>query len=411
MISSIFHSQLSYLDPGSGSALLASLFAVATAVLYSLKILYYKLIGKSVSKQVGSDTLIIFSEGKGYYTTYIPLINELIARKIHFRYISLDMYDPALTIESEYMHSKLYSRSSFGFAKIAALKAPLMLSTTPHIGTEGYPLARPIGVEKLVHVFHDYVAGTYYRLGGLDHYDIVISTGEYCEEYLRRVEEARNTPKKEIIALGLPYVDNLSAKLSQETQQNEPRDVKTILVAPSWGLKGCFNNYGTDFVKDLIAQGYRVIIRLHPHSSINEPQNVALWKAQLAHTGAIWDEDIYSTSAMMQADLMISDTSSVRFDFAFLYLKPVITLDIPKESRADFEASYHEKTWDSLIEHQIGAVVEKSKISSLAETIRHILENYDADRLKKLRDDNVVNFGCCAKAIVNYLEESPDAQP
>ncbi len=401
----VLHSHLAYLDPGSGSALLASLFAVVTALLYSLKIVYYKMIGKSVSEQVGNDTPIIFSEGKGYYTTYKPLIDELIARQIHFRYISLDMYDPALAIENEYMHSKLYSRSGLGFAKIAGLSAPLMLSTTPHIGTEGYPLARPSGVKQLVHVFHDYVAGAYYRLGGLDHYDIVISTGEYCREYIERVQAIRKTSKKEIVPLGLPYVDSLYATLSEYKGSENQADVKTILVAPSWGNKGCLNNYGTGFIKELTAQGYKVIVRLHPHSYINEPQNVTQWKAELASTGVVWDEDMYSTPAMSQADLMISDTSSVRFDFAFLYLKPVITLEIPQDSRADFEASYHEKTWYDHTEREIGVVVEKDQIASITETVERVLADFDSSRLQQLRDGNVANFGSCAKPIVSYLEE------
>ncbi|MFI3244558.1 MAG: CDP-glycerol glycerophosphotransferase family protein [Akkermansia sp.] len=396
---------LAYLDPGSGSALLAAMFAVVTASLYSLKALYYKILGKQVSSKVGSDTPILFSEGKSYYTSFEPIINELIRRKIHFRYVSLDMHDPALMIESEYMHSKLYSRSGLGFAKIEGLQAPLMLATTPHIGADSYPLARPRKVKHLVHFFHDYVAGTYYRLGGLDHYDVVISTGEYCREYLERVEEKRQTPKKEIIALGLPYVDTLSAQLAQVAKPAKTDEKKTILVAPSWGMKGCLNNYGTAFIKDLIKQGYQVIIRLHSHSYIAEPQKVAQWKTELSQTGAVWDEDIYSTNSMLQADVLISDTSSIRFDFAFLHLKPVITLDIPQASRADFEASYHEKTWDMIMEHQIGAVVTQEKISELPEIIKQVLENYDSQRLQDLRDHHVVNFGQCAKPIVSFLEE------
>ncbi len=396
---------LAYLDPGSGSALLAALFAVVTAALYSLKALYYKLLGKETSSKASNDTPILFCEGKSYYSSFEPIIRELIQRKIHFRYVSLDMYDPALTIESEYMHSKLYSRSGLGFAKIESLQAPLMLATTPHIGDDSYPLKRPSKVKHLVHFFHDYVAGTYYRRGGLDHYDVVISTGEYCREYLERIEEKRQTPKKEIIALGLPYVDTLSAQLAQEDKPAKQDDIKTILVAPSWGMKGCLNNYGTSFIKDLCNQGFKVIVRLHNHSYIAEPENVAKWKEELAQTGAIWDEDIYSTSSMLTADIMISDTSSVRFDFAFLHLKPVITLDIPRASRRDFDASYHDKTWDMIIEHQIGAVVTKENISELPSTINQVLANLDSHQLQDLRDKNVVNFGQCAKPIVTFLEE------
>ncbi len=397
-----------YLDPGSGSALFTSIIAIATAGFYSVKMLYYKLVGKDVAATTaGQDSLVIFSEGKSYWGSFEPIVQKLIEKKIHFRYVSLDVFDPALTIENEYMHSKLYAKSSAGFGKIAAVKAPLMLATTPNIGSEGYPFPRPKNVKELVHIFHSMTDSSNYRLGSLDFYDSIIMMGEHQAKFLRHVEEVRHIKEKEMVALGLPYLDNLYDKLkSAGLPPVATKDKKTILIAPSWGSKGCLNYFGTEFVSDLHARGYNIIARLHPHSLLNEPEKVAQWKADLSSLeNFAWDEELYSTKAMHEADILISDTSSVRFDFAFLHLKPVITLSIPQDNRPEFESSYHEQTWDVKVAPSLGAVVEKSEISTLSQKISDVLATFDTNTLATIRDENIKNFGDSAENIVTFLQE------
>ena len=405
-----------YLDPASGNALVSFFVALAGALIYSVKSVFYKLFNKTISLQnspppslLGDQRPVIFSEGKTYWTTFRPIVEEFIKQKKHFRYITLDIHDPALTLDCEFMESKRFPKSKLGFARIAKINAPLMLSTTPNIGSPDYPLKRPAGVAKLVHVFHAMVDVSCYRKGSLDFYDSVLMTGDHEEKYIRIVEEARGIRKKELIVTGLPCLDDLYRQKIESSISQKSNKRTTVLVAPSWGAKGCFNEYGTGFVRTLSDAGFNVIIRLHPHSYIFEPSSVEIWQSQTKKLPNVrWDSNSFGTHAMSEADILVSDTSSIRFDFAFLYSRPVITLQIPKENRDIFEGCYMEETWADTIAPHIGRVLTKDTIHNLGVVVQSTVEDFSKEKMIELRDETVANFGKSAPTIVNYLIEQSE---
>ena len=121
-----------------------------------------------------------------------------------------------------------------------------------------------------------------------------------------------------------------------------------------------------------------------------------------------WDSQSFGTTAMSQADILISDTSSIRFDFTFLYNKPVVSLEIPKESRDEFESIYLKHTWADKVSNQIGSVVPKDKISNIADIVQDTLKEFSQKKLQKFRDNTVSNFGNSAPLIVKYISEQSE---
>ena len=404
-----------YIDPASGNAIASFFIALFGSAVFFLKSIFYKIFSRS-SPETKLDNgnkseqpmLVIFSEGVTYWTTFRPIVEELINQKIHFRYITLDVHDPGLQIDSVFMHSKRVPKSRLGFAKIANIESPVMLSTTPNIGSVGYPMNRPARVKNLVHVFHAMVDLSCYRKGSLDFYDTVLMTGAHEEHYIRLVEKARNLEKKTLIVAGLPCLDDLEQQRKEHKLEIEPKKAggKTVLIAPSWGAKGCFSEYGTDFVKTLAAANYRVIIRLHPHSHIFEPDSVESWLAQTNDLkNVIWDSNPFGTQVMAQADILISDVSSIRFDFAFLYRRPVITLPISQQSRSIFESDYMQETWADAMSEKIGAVVNPDRLDIIDQVVEETIAHFTPQKLGELRDASVANFGNSAAAIVEHLNQ------
>lgn len=408
-----------YLDPASGNALFSAVIALIGTGAYLAKSIFYRFTRGSVSttehrnvRQEEDNTMVIFSEGKAYWGTFRPIIAELIHRKISFRYFTLDAQDPALRIDNKYMRARRLSKGMRGFAVLNKLSAPVMLATTPNIGTAGYPLKRSSSVAKLVHVFHAMNHVFAYRKGSLDHYDSVVTVGDHEKKALRIVEQARGIPKKELISLGLPYLDDMFQQI-MEVQDNQCAVTKkdalesklpTVLVAPSWGRKGCFTEYGVNFVKDLSKAGFPIIIRLHPHSYVHEAEKVKQWKKELSKFSSIfWDEETFSTNVMKQSDILISDTSSVRYDYAFLSCKPVITLDIPSDSREAFESSYFTEEWDAELATQIGVVITKAEVNDICSVVKNTVLSFSGEHLNSLRKDYLTNFGKVAPAVVSYL--------
>lgn len=403
---------LAYLDPGSGSALVGTLIAVAGAGLYSLKSFFYRLVRKPTPEEVdaaknANPDIAIFSEGKNYWGTFREIVDELIARKVHFAYYTMDLHDPALLIDNEYMHSHLFDKNkAASFHKLARIKAKVMLSTTPNIGTPGYPLARPVNVEKLVHVFHAFADISAYHVGSLDNYDIVFAVGPHQEKPTREVEKARSLKPKKITPIGLPYFDAQYHAIHDSTRSACSTRSKTILVAPSWGAKGLLAEYGTVFINELAEAGFNVIVRPHPQSHIAEPELIAKCKAETAkHSNVMWDDETVGTKSMLASDLLISDTSSIRFDYAFLYEKPVITLDIPREKQLEYEGQFMSEIWTDSAAKRLGRVLGHEEVGNVVEIVKEVLESGAAEGIEKFRDETITNLGASAKAVVGELVE------
>ncbi len=404
-----------YIDPASGNAIASFFIAIFGSAIFFIKSIFYKFFSRpspvvNLDKGNKSEQFmpVIFSEGKTYWTTFRPIVEELIKQKIHFRYISLDVYDPGLEIDNIYMHSKRLTKSRLGFAKIANIESPVMLSTTPNIGSEGYPMKRPVRIKNLVHVFHAMVDLSCYRKGSLDFYDTVLMTGVHEKHAIRLVEKARKLKEKSLIVVGLPCLDDLNRQKKEIELVIDIKKTskKTILIAPSWGAKGCFSEYGINFVKTLSLANYHVIIRLHPHSYIFEPESVENWISQTKELDNItWDNNVFGTKAMLQADILISDASSIRFDFAFLYGKPVISLPISQQSLSIFESDYMPETWASSMSNKIGVEVNADTIHAIEKVVEETISNFTPQKLGELRDSSVANFGHSSVAIVAYLNQ------
>ncbi len=397
---------LAYLDPGSGSALVGTLIAVAGAALFSMKSFFYRLIGKEKAVKEVVPDIAIFSEGKNYWGTFRLLVEELISRKVHFAYYTMDLHDPALLIDNEYMHSRLFDKNkAASYQRLAKIKAKVLLATTPNIGTPGYPLKRPDGVTKMVHVFHAFADISAYHIGSLDNYDIVLTVGPHQEEYIREVEAKRRLSAKRLIPIGLPYFDEQYIKRQSQDSGKGNSGKKVVLIAPSWGAKGCLKEYGMDFVVALAKAGYEIIIRPHPQSFIAEPEFIVdCQKITDPYPNVRWDAETIGSKSMEASDVLISDTSSIRFDYAFLYGKPVITLDIPRTSQTEYEGVNMSEIWTDIAAPRLGRVIDKDGVGGIVEVVKSVLDTPAAsDEVIAFRTTTITNLGISAKAIADFL--------
>lgn len=396
-----------YLDPGSGAVLVNLLIAGIGALLFSLRGVFLKLIGKGdtiQSKERDEYTEIaILSEGRQYFATFEPIVKALIKYKLDFAYYTLDIEDEILGLESPYMQARFLGYGSLGYHRAAKIRAKNLLCTTPNIGSKGYPIAKPAGVANLIHVFHSINDLSMYRKGSLDHYDSVFMVGRFQAKSIRELEKKRGLKEKKLVALGIPYLDRYKEDAAAVGEADEGGN-KTLLIASSWGSKGLFENYGIDFIKELAGEGYTIIVRPHPQSYTSEPKAITLVENELKkNANIIWDREISPSRSMQKADLLISDTSSIRFDFAFLFQKPVITLDIAQQAMPGFEHEDMSELWMISAAQEIGAVLKPEEIKEIGLRVAEMLRDFDAEKISRYRDETISNFGAAGEAMAEYL--------
>lgn len=393
-----------YLDPGSGNALVYLLVSLFGAVTYFLKSAFYRVLGFLRGEKFEAqknDEIVIFSEGKSYWLTFKPIIEEFTKRNIPFTYLTMDVRDPALTIEHDCMHSKYVGDGTSGFSKVAHSKGLLMLATTPNIGTEGFPLPRPKDIHCLAHIWHSVCDTSFYHLGALDHYDAALTVGDCFIPSLRLVEQKRSLKPKEIVSVGLPYLDELKKNALLDSSTSVTSN-KTILVAPSWGNKNCLVFYGWEFLKQLAAEGFNVIVRPHPQSLKVEMEFFQQIKKDVESFKNIsFDFEIDGSASMRKADLLISDKSSIRFDFAFLYEKPVLTLDIPLKDLSIYEASVIGSLWEEEHSEQLGLRLLPEDKEKVIDAVKQALQITPVD-IQKFRSNTIKNWEHSSEAIVDW---------
>lgn len=402
-----------YLDPGSGNMLVYLLFTLAGAALFFVKNLYYRLrsgLGghaTAPASKAGHGAIAIFSEGRAYWGTFKPIVEALISRGRDFAYLTLDLDDPALDIDDPLMDSRYLGQGDRAFAKAAAARADVMLATTPNIGAPGYPLPKPRQVKCLAHVWHSVATVAYYRKHSLDNYDAVLMVGPFQEASIRAMEKLRGLKAKECVPAGLPYLDALAAKVRPKDGLSSPA---VILAAPSWGDKGFFTTCGTGFLVELAKKGYQIIIRPHPQSRKAEPELLDRVKAEMApFKNVAFDFEPDGTASMAKADLLISDTSSICLDFAILYGRPVISIDIPIKDPRQYEVADSGDDWERAVRREIGSVITPGELGGLCGLVERLLGRDAKPALAAFRDRNIANFGRSGAVIADWLIQKADS--
>ena len=416
-----------YLDPGTGNVLVYVCISLIGALIYASKGAFYALLKLLGHKKQGAPSdvdnvkrndfsrIVLFSEGKSYWNTFKPLIEAFIERKFPVSYLTMDVTDPGLWIENSYLDNRYIGRGTLAYHRVNNLHADILVATTPNIGTPGYPIRKSAHVKRMTHILHGIDDIAFYHKGSLDHYDEVLMNGDYLADSIREVERKRNLIPKKLVSLGLPYLDVLASKMRSPLPET---DGKTILVAPSWGEKGLLSHYGSSFMQELLKAGYNVILRPHPQSYKVEGKMLDKLRKELSHhENFSWDAEPDGSLSMEKADLMISDRSNVRLDFALLYERPVITLTIPFTDPKDWdvddphlwddwEAGDLDKLWGDTIVDMIGVKVGRNEISKLPEYVHQLLTTKKSEDLTALRDACVVNFRHSGEAMADYLIDS-----
>jgi len=396
---------LLYIDPGTGSMLFTILIGIIGTSIYSIKTLIMKLKqrisgGKSIEN---SDIipLVIFSDDKRYWPVFEPICRELDKREQNVVYMTCSEDDPALNNPYPHIKAEFIGKQSKAFARLNFLKATIVLSTTP--GLDVYQWKRSKNVQHYVHIPHAAGEIALYKMFGLDYYDAILLCGDHQIQVIRDMEAKRNLPPKELVKVGVPYMDEMVLRLQQSPPV--PPHPTTVLLAPSWGLNSLFNTYGGDLIDKLLETGYHIIIRPHPQSFTSEKELIQKLMQQYPSSDQIeWNQDTNNFEVLRRSDIMISDFSGVMFDFALVYDKPVIYTN-PHYDLSQYDAWWFDTPiWTFSTLPRIGSELTNDNINKLKELIDSCLtdSHYSTER-QIVRNEGWVHFGEGAQRTVDYL--------
>lgn len=369
-----------YIDPGTGSMLFTILIGVATTGVFVAKGIWLKtkqrLLGGKVEKHNRKIDFVIFNDNKQYWEVFKPICNELENCHTYAEYWTMSEDDPALSYNYKYIQCKYIGSASIGFAKLNNMNAKICLATTP--GLDVLQWKRSKNTDYYIFIPHSIDCAVGYRMFGLDCYDSVLMTGPLQEKYIRELEEKRNSHTKDLKIVGSTLMDSLLIKkeLKKENKKEAKKDTKVVLCAPTWGQSSILNKYGEDFIQSLINTGYDIIVRPHPQSfQMDKALMEKLMEKYPNNKHFEWNLDNDNFDVLQKSDIMISDFSSVIYNYCLIFNRPIIYTDTEYNKDPYDAAWFDDLPWN---------------ISSL-NTIGHKLTTADFKNMKHIIDECIDN--------------------
>ena len=397
-----------YIDPGTGSMLFTILIGILGALRYVFKSWFVKLrfflSGGRKTKDDGDKLpLVIFSEGKQYWNIFNPVCRELESRGIDTVYMTASEEDPALKNEYKHIRTEFIGTGNKAFAKLNFLNADIVLATTP--GLDVYQWKRSREVKSYVHMFHAAGDVTLYRMFGMDYYDVLLTSGDYQEKQIRDLESLRNLPAKEVVKVGIPYMDEMLARFKNNPVVNKRDGEVTVLLAPSWGPSAILSKYGKKIIDVLLQTGYHIIVRPHPQSFTSEKDLMDCLMKKYPNSEQLeWNRDADNFEVLKRSDILISDFSGVIFDFSLVYDKPVIYTDTFFDDSVYDAWWLDSKLWTFEILPYLGMQLNTDNMGKLKKMIDQCIneEKYIEGRKKAIADTWAYQ-GEGAKRVVDFI--------
>lgn len=407
----ILQPSYAYLDPGTGSMLLSALIAIFASAFFGIKALYYKLstlflriAGVKVDKT--KHEIVFYSEGHTYWSTFKPIVEELLEAGQKVVFLTSSEKDPALALKHPLMETKYIGEGNKAFIYLSFIEAEVCVLTTP--GLEVLQLKRSKGVKKYVHLLHSLSSVSLYKIFSFDYYDTILCSGHYQKNELRLLEERRGTKTKTLLDSGCPYIDAIfERKDNAQDAQSEISDKPTILIAPSWGQNGLLRHIPLEVLKDILNENVNVIIRPHPQSLISERDLIDDLQTNLKNYQNIeWDFTTDNFPSLAKGDLLISDFSGITFDFALVFEKPIITV----KTDSNFDGVEHfdlqdRAIWEDEVIAKMGLRLKKDQLPSLKDHALSLLNNAEyIENIRHLKANEFYNLGNSKKIIAEQIK-------
>lgn len=362
--------------------------------------------------------LVFYSERNGFYKYYRNIIEEIIRRtNIVVHYITSDPEDEVFALESE-QFKPYYIGENRLIVLMMKLEADIMVMTTPDL--ENFQLKRSYVKKDIEYIYvpHDVnSANLTFHKDALDHFDTIFVSGIQNKAEIEEREEKYQLSRKNLVEWGSSVIDNMT-EAYEEMRRNAPEEgngKKTILIAPSWQKDNILDSCIEGLLEELKGEGYRIIVRPHPQYVRHFEGKMDALAKQYAVDGIEFQKDFSSNKTVYMADVLVTDWSSIAFEYAFSTLKPVLFINTPMKVVNPEYQELQTKPIDLVLRDEVGISLEPGQLEEASQAVHSLLydNRFSTESLAALRDTYIYNVGSSgvvgARCIIEKLVERQQA--
>jgi YidC/Oxa1 family membrane protein insertase len=284
--------------------------------------------------KIANKHLVFYSEKSGFYKYFQGVIEELLKRSnVTIHYITSDPNDQIFQLAKNDPRLKPYY---IGEKKLITLMmkmdADIVVMTMPDL--DNFHIKRSY-VRKDI----EYIYMVHYGIGSsnlilrklaLAHFDTIFCAGPQQMAELRREEEVYKLPERNLVPCGYSLFDRIMAEYQGKPAVSKRK--AQILIAPSWQHDNILDSCIDELLSSLLNGRYQVIVRPHPEyikrygDRLTDLQN--RWRNNIGKD-LIIQTDFSANNPVFESDLLITDWSTICYEFSFATKRPTLFIDTP----------------------------------------------------------------------------------
>lgn len=307
--------------------------------------------------------LVFYSEASGFYKYYKGMIEYVLNNsKIKVHYLTSDINDQVFKINHPNF-IPYYCGPKKLITVLMELDCKVAVFTMPDL--QKYQYKRSIVNKDIeyVYVHHGFNGLTLtIKKNSLDYFDTVFCFGKHDNDGIRAMEAYYGSKEKKLVNTGYDLYHQLKQKYVP--QQN---DKETIIIAPSWQKDNILETCINDIMANLDTSKYKVLIRPHPEFIKRFPKKIEVLKKNYGDS-----LQLDFATDILSADIIISDWSSVAWEFSYTTNKPALFINTPmKVMNPDWE-KFDIEPLEILIRDKIGKTIEMNEVHNINQALEDI---------------------------------------
>lgn len=326
---------------------------------------------------IANKHLVFYSEKSGFYKYFRDVIEYLLAHSnIVIHYITSDPKDAIFQKAKDEPRIKPYY---IGEKRLITLMmkmdADIVVMTMPDL--DNFHIKRSYVRKDVEYIFmFHWITSTHMiiREGAFDHFDTVFCPGPFHVKELRKAEEVYQTPKKNLVETGYGLIETLERQY--QAMEHREHENPQILIGPSWQPDNIMDSVIDQLLTLLTDGDYRVIVRPHPEYIKRFPQKMAKFQQRYADKLGVaftLELDFSSNASVYESDVLITDWSSVGYEFAFATGKPVLFIDTPPKVNNPNYEKLSIPPLDLTLRGRVGKALRLDELDKTAEAVKNML--------------------------------------
>ena len=354
-------------------------------------------------------SIVFYAENKASMNHFRLLMLELTEeRNFQICYVTSVKNDPMLSINDKNILAFYIGDGIVRTKFFLELKAKILIMDMPDLDSFHIKRSKIFPVHY-IYIFHSmFSVHSYLRKGAVDHYDTIFCVGEHHKKEILETEKIYGLKPKKIVEYGFGRLDTLLRERNNFKKEKLNTE-NLIIIAPTYGDNNLLKICGVKLIETLLDSNFKVLLRPHFRIFKESSDVIRIIRDKFQNNNNfLLEEGIIKPEIFHSSRCMISDWSGISLEYAFIFERPIIYIDVPKKELNAEVDKISLQPIEVSIREEIGYLVDPNNLTEIPNIISKINDESRAEQIRDIRSKTVFNIDKSASIGADYITKILD---